>query len=170
MGAIAFQIISLTIVFSTVYSGADKRNHQCAASLAFMSWNHRGPVNSPHKWPVASKMFPFYHGLNHLRYVSDFRLLWHIWYIFQIRKLKSLTGIFSWSIGVEVWKLHKSGTARASYTWCMPGSLTSGFLWSRRRGKRSQHYRRMHNPQFSVSGKMSIAFIPFPTAPFIDTY
>ena len=36
---------------------------------------------------------------------------------------------------------------------CMPGSLTSGFLWSRWRGKRSRHSRRMRNPQFYVSGK-----------------
>ena len=43
MGAMASQITSLTIVYSTVYSGAD----------------HRGPVNSPHKWPVTRKMFPF---------------------------------------------------------------------------------------------------------------
>ena len=41
--------------------------------------------------------------------------------------------------------------------WCMPGSLTSGFLWSRWRGKRSQHSRRTHNPQFHLSGKTSMA-------------
>ena len=35
----------------------------------------------------------------------------------------------------------------------MPGSLTSGFLWSRWRGKRSRHSRRMRSPQFYVSGK-----------------
>ena len=35
----------------------------------------------------------------------------------------------------------------------MPGSLTSGFLWSRWRGKRSRHSRRMRNPQLYVSGK-----------------
>ena len=37
--------------------------------------------------------------------------------------------------------------------WCMPGSLTSGFLWSWGRGKRSRHSRRVRNPQFYVSGK-----------------
>ena len=41
--------------------------------------------------------------------------------------------------------------------WCMPGSLTSGFLWSRWRGKRSRHSRRMRNLQFYVSGKRPIA-------------
>ena len=55
IGAIASQITSLTIVYSTVYSDADQRKHQSSASLAFM-W---GPVNSPHKWPVTRKMFPF---------------------------------------------------------------------------------------------------------------
>ena len=35
----------------------------------------------------------------------------------------------------------------------MPGSLTSGFLWSRWLGKHSRHSRCMRNPQFCVSGK-----------------
>ena len=59
MGTIASQITSLTIVYSTVYSGADQREHQSSASLAFAWGIHRGPVNSPHKWPVTRKMFPF---------------------------------------------------------------------------------------------------------------
>ena len=29
-------------------------------SLAFVQGIHRGPVNSPHKWPVTRKMFPFH--------------------------------------------------------------------------------------------------------------
>ena len=53
------QITSLTIVYSTVYSGADQRIHQSSASLAFVRWIHRWPVNSPHKGPVTRKMFPF---------------------------------------------------------------------------------------------------------------
>ena len=59
MGAMASQIISLTIVYWTVYSGADQRKHQSSASLAFVRGIHRGPVNSPHKWPVTRKMFTF---------------------------------------------------------------------------------------------------------------
>ena len=41
--------------------------------------------------------------------------------------------------------------------WCMPGLLASGFLWSRWRGKRSRHSRRMRNPPFYVSGKSPMA-------------
>ena len=41
--------------------------------------------------------------------------------------------------------------------WCMPGSLTRGFLRGRWRGKRSRHCRRLCNPQSSVSGKRPIA-------------
>ena len=59
MGAIVSLITSLTIVYSTVYSDADQRKHQSSASLAFVWGIHRGPVNSPHKWPVTRKMFPF---------------------------------------------------------------------------------------------------------------
>ena len=59
MGTMTPQITSLTIVYSTVYSGADQRKHQSSASLAFVWGIHRAPVNSPHKWPVTRKMFPF---------------------------------------------------------------------------------------------------------------
>ena len=59
MSAIASQITSLMIVYSFVYSDADQRKHQSSASLAFVRGIHRGPVNSPHKWPVTRKMFPF---------------------------------------------------------------------------------------------------------------
>ena len=59
MGAIASQITSLTIVCSTVYSDADQRKHRSSASLAFVRGIYRGPVNSPHKWPITRKMFPF---------------------------------------------------------------------------------------------------------------
>ena len=46
-------------VNSTVYSDADRGKHQNSASLAFVRGIHRGPVNSPRKWPVTRKMFPF---------------------------------------------------------------------------------------------------------------
>ena len=59
MGTMAYQITSLAVVYSTVNSGADQRKHQNSASLAFVRGIHRGPVNSPHKWPVTRKMFPF---------------------------------------------------------------------------------------------------------------
>ena len=59
MNTISSQITSLTIVYSTIYSGADQSKHQSSTSLAFVWGIHRGPVNSPHKWPVTRKMFPF---------------------------------------------------------------------------------------------------------------
>ena len=47
MGEMASQITSLTIVYSTVYSGTDQRKHQSSASLAFVRGIHRWPVNTP---------------------------------------------------------------------------------------------------------------------------
>ena len=41
------------------YSDAEEGEHQSSASLAFVRGIHRSPVNSPHKWPVTRKMFPF---------------------------------------------------------------------------------------------------------------
>ena len=59
MGTIASQITSLSIVYSNIYWDADQRKHQSSASLAFVRGIHRWPVNSPHKYPVTRKMFPF---------------------------------------------------------------------------------------------------------------
>ena len=56
MSAMAPQI---TIVYSTVYSGADQRKCQSSALLAFVRGIYRWPVNSPHKGPVTRTMFPF---------------------------------------------------------------------------------------------------------------
>ena len=59
MNTMASQITSLTIIYSTVYSGPDQRKHQSSTSLAFVREIHRSPMNSPHKGPVTPKMFPF---------------------------------------------------------------------------------------------------------------
>ena len=59
MRAMRFQITSLTIVYSTVYWGANQRKRQSSTSLVFVRGIHRWPVNSPHKVPVTQKMFPF---------------------------------------------------------------------------------------------------------------
>ena len=59
ISAMASQIISLTIIYSTVDSGADQRKHQSSASLAFVRGIQRWPMKSPHKGPVTRKLFPF---------------------------------------------------------------------------------------------------------------
>ena len=59
MSAMASEITSLTIVYSTVHSGADQRKHQSSASLAIVRGIHRSPMNSPRKCPETRKMFPF---------------------------------------------------------------------------------------------------------------
>ena len=55
----ASQITGVSIVCSTVCSGADQRKHQTSATLAFVRGIHRWPSNSPHKGPVTRKMIPF---------------------------------------------------------------------------------------------------------------
>ena len=59
MSAMVSHITSFTIVYPIVYSGRDQIKHQSSVSLAFVRRIHRWPVNSPHKWPVTRKMFPF---------------------------------------------------------------------------------------------------------------
>ena len=53
MGAMASQITSLTIVYSTVYSDADQRKHQRSASLACAGYS---PVTGEFPAQMASNM------------------------------------------------------------------------------------------------------------------
>ena len=46
MGTITSQIISLTIVYSAVFQGADHRKHQSSTSLAFV-WSFTGDQEFP---------------------------------------------------------------------------------------------------------------------------
>ena len=55
MSTMAPQITSVSIVCSSVCSGANQRKHQSSASMAFVKRTHRWPVNSPHKGPVTRK-------------------------------------------------------------------------------------------------------------------
>ena len=56
MSASASQITGVSIVYSTVCSGADKKKTQRHWLCEVI---HRWPVNSPHKGPSTRKMFPF---------------------------------------------------------------------------------------------------------------
>ena len=56
MGAMASQITSLAIVYSTVYQAQIKENIKTPHHWPLCG---NSPVNSPHKWPVTRKMFPF---------------------------------------------------------------------------------------------------------------
>ena len=59
MGTMASQMTRITIVYPTVFPGANQRKHQSSASQAFVRGIHRWPVNSLHKGLVTRKMFPF---------------------------------------------------------------------------------------------------------------
>ena len=58
MSAMASQITSVSIVCPAVCSGADHRNPQSYASLAFVRGIDRWPVNFPHNGLVSRKIFP----------------------------------------------------------------------------------------------------------------
>ena len=53
------------------------------------------------------------------------------------------------------------GSCVTHVPWRMQWPLTSGFLWSRWRGKRSRHSRYMRNPQYCLSGKRPMVTRPF---------
>ena len=58
MTTIASQITSLAVVYSTVYSDADKKKPSKLHVTGLCVGNSPWPVNSPHKGPVTRKMFP----------------------------------------------------------------------------------------------------------------
>ena len=96
----------------------------------FTLLNHRGNTSIPHPAPPQEK-----------------RQLCGFWW-FLLLAWKT----FSPPLRVSDPDMHH-GSCVTHVSWCMPGSLTTGFLWSRWRGKCCRHSWRMRNPQFYVSGK-----------------
>ena len=81
MSAMASQITSLTIVNSTVHSGADQRKYQSSASLAFVRGIYRWSVNSPHKGPVTREKFPFDDVIMVVLWIYHINQYWWSWTI-----------------------------------------------------------------------------------------
>ena len=80
VGAVAFQITSLKMVYSTVYSGADQRKHQHSASLADGRGIYRWPVNSTHKGTVTRKISPFDNVIMTREYSQNATdVMWSVW-------------------------------------------------------------------------------------------
>ena len=75
---------------------------------------------------------------------------------FRVAYAPGMPGTFSPAPRVSDADMHH-GTCVTHVLWCMPGSLTSCFLWSWWRGK---HSRRMCNPQVHVSGKRPMSSHP----------
>ena len=80
MGMMASQIISVSIVYSTVCWGTtDQRIYRSLPSLAFVRGIHWWPVDSPHKGPVTRKMFPFDDRIMWIQQKSCYNMMmsWH---------------------------------------------------------------------------------------------
>ena len=108
MSRITSKITSLAIVYKTVYSGTDERKYQSSASLAFVRGIHRSPVNSPNKWPVTRKMFPF----------DDVIMQFHAWNKDMVGFLQF--GLFQWyfiafMLLSKVLRLRKCNVMRLNY-------------------------------------------------------
>ena len=74
---------------------------------------------------------------------------------FWVGHAPGMPGTLSLPLRVSDPDMHH-GACETHVPWCMPGSLASGFLWSRWRVKRPWHSRRMRNRQFYESGKRSV--------------
>ena len=114
MGEIASQVTSLTSVYSTVYSGVDQRKHQSSASLAFVWGIHRGPGNSPHKWSITRKMFPFGDAIiiSRINIIDKIgkmmgKIIIVSYYKYNGKKL-CCDGVFIWMSINRMWLCHKN--------------------------------------------------------------
>ena len=76
MGTMASQITSLTIAYSTIYSGTDQRKHQSSASLASVRGIRRWPVNSPHKGQVTGKLLTFDDAIMTYKMLLSLTVVW----------------------------------------------------------------------------------------------
>ena len=77
MDTMVSQIPVVSIVCSTVCSGADQRKYQSSTSLALVRGIHRWPMDSSHKGPVTRKMFPFYAMRSILRDIYIYIPMFH---------------------------------------------------------------------------------------------
>ena len=90
ISAMASQITGVSIVWSTLWSGADQRKHQRSASLAFVKGIQRWQGNSPHKRLVTRKMVPFDNVIMSIhKYHSLFSQWWCFSKCFDFRTLSS---------------------------------------------------------------------------------
>ena len=86
MNAMASQITDVSIVCSSVCSGADQRKHQSSSSLAFVRGIHRWPVDSAQTGLVTRKMFSFgnvimlqyFLALNNHSFIHTPVQIWHL--------------------------------------------------------------------------------------------
>ena len=78
MGAMAYQITRLTIVFSTVYSDADQRKHQSSASLGLCAGNSPGTGEFPAQMASNAESDSIWwrqHGILSMRCMSCYVLM-----------------------------------------------------------------------------------------------
>ena len=103
--------------------------------LTFGPWS-RACVGSIYRCPI-------------LKWIAE---TWARYVKLWVAYVSGMSWTFSLSLRVSDLDMHH-GTCVTHVPWCMTGSLTSCFLWSRWQGKRSRHSQRMRNPQFFVSGR-----------------
>ena len=115
VGTMVSQINNLTIVYSTIYSCSDWRKHQCSTSLAFVQGIRWWLVNSPHKWPVTCKMFPFDDIMGAIWHLRSWPSMVHVMVGIWWPLYKALLIYRSHSSLNNSWKTPHSSPVRVSY-------------------------------------------------------
>ena len=96
MSMMASPITSVSIVNSTICTGADQRKHEISMSLAFVKGIHQWPVNSPHKENVS--IWWHHHGKVWvaLLYISRTRHIVDDCYLVKIAQPPMWVAVDSW--------------------------------------------------------------------------
>ena len=78
--------------------------------------------------------------------------------ILRVAHAPGMPGTFSLPPRVSYTHMHHA-TCDTHVPWCMPGSLTSGLLWSRWQRRHSRNSWRMRNPQLYISCKRHVPYL-----------
>ena len=128
---------SLTLIFTR---SGELRTHEAVRQSA--NWPGENKCQRSHAHGLLS------YGTNHGPFARYVKL--------RVAHAPGLPGTFSTSPWISDPAMHH-GMCVTHVPSCKPRSLTSGFLWSLWRGKRSRHSQRMRDAKFYVSGKRLIA-------------
>ena len=117
--AMGFQITCVSIVYSTVWSGAYQRKQQNSASLAFVWGIHRWPVNSA-QGPVTRKRFPSDDVImmNHSRCSEIVVFCWDLKFILPIL-FRVTSQMFREIIGLFLCQISTYTFEEYNYMWAL---------------------------------------------------
>ena len=135
---------TFTIVYSTVYSGADQRKHQSSASLAFVLGNHRRTGEFPAQMSSNAENVPICRTGVHATYITKMKAMKSYRIYIYIYNVNGATKITEWYCTLCV-------ETRNTIPSCVVWWYVISSNWIKSWKKQSQLYRYNHNFNFPLN-------------------